>query len=156
MEMVRGKSPGESAIETRYLVMPDQVNHYGTAFGGVILSWIDMAAAMVAERHCEGEAVTVSIDKVSFLAPINIGDHVVLKAIVTYTGNTSLEIEVQVTKENPYSGEKVQATKAFLTFVALDSQKRPTKVPDLILETEAEKQRFQEAKLRVESRRKSC
>ena len=55
------KTPGESAIETRYLVMPDQVNHYGTTFGGVILSWIDMAAAMVAERHCEGEAVTVSI-----------------------------------------------------------------------------------------------
>jgi acyl-CoA hydrolase len=149
------KTPEESAIETRYLLMPDQANHYGTAFGGVILSWMDMAAAMVAERHCEGEAVTVSIDKVSFLAPINIGDHVVLKAAVTYTGNTSLEIEVLVTKENPYTGEKIQATKAFLTFVALDAQKRPTQVPGLSLETETEKRRYQEAKLRVEARKKT-
>ena len=95
------KTPRDSRMETRYLVMPHQANDIGIAFGGTIMSWIDMLAAMVAQKHCEGKVVTVSIDKISFLRPIRIGDHIVLRASVNYVGTTSLEVGVQVTGENP-------------------------------------------------------
>ena len=103
------KTPKESAIETRYIVMPDHANHYGTAFGGVIMSWIDLIAVMVAQRHCEREAVTLSVDRLTFISPIQIGDHVILRASVNYTGTSSMEIGVQVIKENPYKQERVRA-----------------------------------------------
>ncbi|WCL48976.1 acyl-CoA thioesterase [Leptospira sp. GIMC2001] len=143
------KSPEESSIETRYVVMPDHANHYGTAFGGVIMSWIDMVAAMVAQRHCGKEAVTISVDRLTFIHPINIGDHVILKASVNYTGNTSMEIGVQVLKENPYKPELVRTTTAYLTFVALDENKKPTKVPTIQPKTADEIRRFENAKLRI-------
>lgn len=147
------KTPKESMVETRYIVLPEHANHYGTAFGGVILSWIDLVAAMVAERHCQHEAVTVSIDRISFFAPIYIGDHVLIKASVNYTGNTSMEIGVVVIKENPKTGEKVKATKAYLTFVGLDKNKKPKTIPKVKPETEEEIRRFNNAKIRVQKRK---
>lgn len=147
------KRPEESAVETRYIVMPDQANAYGTVFGGVIMSWIDMVAGMVAQRHAEGVAVTASIDQLSFKAPIYVGDHVVLKAAVNYVGNTSMEIGVKVIKEDPVTGEQVQATIAYLTFVGLDVNQRPRVLPELDPKTEDEKRRYEEAKIRVNSRR---
>jgi acyl-CoA hydrolase len=152
---MKEKSPDFSKIETRYLVMPEHTNHYGTVFGGVILSWIDIAAAMVAERHCAHEAVTVSIDKVVFLSPIYIGDHVLLQARINYTGNTSMEIEVNVFKESPSTGLRIKTTSSFLTFVGLNKQKKPAKIPQLLLENDEDKKIFVEAKIRAE-RRKSC
>lgn len=148
------KSPSLSRIETRYIVMPENTNHYGTVFGGVIVSWIDIAAAMVAEKHCEHEAVTVSIDKVVFLSPIYIGDHVLLKANINYVGNTSMEIEVQVFKEPITNAEKINTTSAFLTFVGLDKNKKPVRIPGLKLETDEEKKRFKEAEQRALARKK--
>ncbi|MGD8401413.1 MAG: acyl-CoA thioesterase, partial [Bacillota bacterium] len=117
--MTIAKTPRESAVETRYLIMPDQVNAHGTVFGGLIMSWIDMVAAMAAQRHCNGVAVTASIDRISFKAPIYVGEHAVLRASVNYVGHTSLEVGVLVIKENPYTGEQIRATTAYLTFVAL-------------------------------------
>ncbi|HOQ24472.1 MAG TPA: acyl-CoA thioesterase [Bacillota bacterium] len=146
------KTPAESAVETRYIVMPDQVNAYGTVFGGVIMSWIDMVAGMVAQRHAEGVAVTASIDRISFKAPVYVGEHVILKAAVNYVGNTSMEVGVQVTKEDPMTGEQVRATTAYLTFVGLDANKCPRVIPGLKPQTEEEKQRYEEAKLRVAAR----
>lgn len=146
--MEKIKTPRESAVESRYLVMPDDANPFGTAFGGVIMSWIDMVAGMAAQRHCEMEAVTLSVDRLTFIVPIHVGDHVLLKASVNYTGNTSMEVGVQVTKENPYTGEQVRTTTAYLTFVALDKNKKPCAIPKLIPETEEEKRRFENAKLR--------
>lgn len=147
------KKPEESAVETRYIVMPDQANAYGTVFGGVIMSWIDMVAGMVAQRHAEGVAVTASIDKISFKAPVYVGDHVVLKAAVNYVGNTSMEIGVQVTKENPVTGDQIRTTTAYLTFVGLDAEGCPRIIPELLLESDQEKRRYEEAKIRVASRR---
>lgn len=147
------KHPKDSSVETRNIVMPEHTNHYGTVFGGVIMSWIDIAAAMAAERHCGHEAVTVSIDKISFRAPINIGDHVVLKAAVNYVGKTSMEIGVQVTKENPHTGEKWVTTTAYLTFVGVGKDKKPVKISDLIPETEDEIRRFKNAEIRVAARK---
>ena len=147
------RAPRESAIETRYILAPHQVNALGTAFGGVIMSWIDVVAAMVAQRHCKGSVVTASIDKISFKAPIYAGDHVILKASVNYVGNTSMEVGVRVLKENPTTGNQVPATTAYLTFVHLDERGTPKKVAGLAPETEAEKRRYDNAKFRVQARK---
>jgi len=153
MEKEKGKSPQKSAVETRYMVMPQQANPHGTAFGGAIAAWIDMVAAMAAQRHCRKEVVTAGIDSLIFKEPIRIGDQVALKACVNYTGRSSMEVGVQVTREDPYSGHRVVATTAHLTFVALDENKRPTPVPPISPETEAEKKRYENAKLRVKARK---
>jgi acyl-CoA hydrolase len=153
MNEIVTKTPQESQVVTRYIVMPDHANHYGTAFGGVIMSWIDLVAVMVAQRHCGKESVTASVDRLTFITPINVGDHVVLKASVNYAGNSSMEIGVQVSKENPYKDEVVRATTAYLTFVALDENKKPTRVPAILPVTEDEKRRYENAKLRIEAMR---
>src|SRR4030042_1295393 len=90
-EQQKGKSPQDSAVQTRYLVMPQQANPQGTAFGGAIVAWIDMVAAMAAQRHCGREVVTAGIDSIVFKEPIRIGDQVALKAAVNYVGRTSME-----------------------------------------------------------------
>jgi acyl-CoA hydrolase len=144
------KSPQDSAVETRHIVLPNDANHLGTAFGGAIMSWIDLIAAMAAQRHAGHEAVTASIDRINFISPIQIGDHVNLKAMVNYVGRTSMEVGVQVNKENPYTGETTRATTAYLSFVALDSNKRPCPVPPLQLTSDLEKRRFEEGRLRIE------
>ncbi len=150
----KGKSPSESAVETRYLIMPQQANPHGTAFGGAIVAWIDMVAAMAAQRHAGCEVVTAGIDSLAFKEPIRIGDHVTLKASVNYVSRSSMEVGVQVTKEDPYSGKKVLATTAFLTFVALDENKKPTAAPPIVPETQEEKRRYENAKHRVRARQK--
>ncbi len=149
----KGKSPRESAVESRYLIMPHQANPHGTAFGGVIVAWIDMVAAMTAQRHCGKEVVTAGIDSLVFKEPIRIGDHVVLKASVNYVSRSSMEVGVKVTREDPYSGEQVTATTAYLTFVALDENKRPTPAPPIVPETEQEIKRYENARLRVQARK---
>jgi acyl-CoA hydrolase len=151
--MMVAKTPRDSAVETRYLIMPDQVNAHGTVFGGLIMSWIDMVAAMTAQRHCGGVAVTASIDRISFKEPIYVGEHAVLKASVNYVGHTSLEVGVQVTKENPYTGEQVRATTAYLTFVYLGDDQKPRPAPPLRPETEVEIRRYRNAEMRVQSRK---
>jgi acyl-CoA hydrolase len=147
------KTPRDSAVEARYLVMPQHANDLGIAFGGTIMSWIDMVAAMVAQRHCGRKVVTVSIDRMSFLAPCHIGDHVLLRSAVNYVGHTSMEVGVQVLKECPYTGERVRATTAYLTFVALDEHERPTPIGPLCVETPDEVRRCDNARLRVAARR---
>ena len=149
----KGKTPSESAVETRYLVMPQQANPQGTAFGGAIVSWIDMVAAMAGQRHCGCEVVTAEIDTLVFRHPVHIGDHVVLRASVNYVSHSSMEVGVQVTRENPYTGEQIVATTAHLTLVALDENKKPTPVPPLLPQTPDEKRRYEKARLRVQARK---
>ena len=153
MKDEKGKSPSQSSVETRYLLMPHQANPYGTAFGGVIMAWIDMVAAMAAQRHCGKEVVTAGIDSLAFKEPIHIGDHVCLKASVNYVSRSSMEVGVRVIREEPYSGRQAIATTAHLTFVALDENKKPTPVPAILAETEQEKRRYENAKLRVQARK---
>jgi acyl-CoA hydrolase len=153
MNNQKAKTPAQSAVETRYVLMPDQANPYGTAFGGAIVAWIDMVASMAAQRHCGKEVVTASIDSLSFKEPIYIGEHVVLKASVNYVGRTSMEVGVQVSREDPYTGRSTVATTAHLTFVALDKDKKPTPVPAITVETEDEKRRYANAEMRVKNRK---
>ena len=153
MAKEKEKRPSDSAVETRYLLMPDEANPYGTAFGGVIVAWIDKVASMAAQRHCGKEVVTAGIDSLSFKEPARIGDHIVLKASVNYVGHTSMEVGVRVTKEDPYSGESILATTAYLTFVALGRDKKPSVVEPIVPETAEEKRRYENAKLRVKARK---
>ncbi len=153
MNNQKPKTPGQSAVETRYLLMPHQANPFGTAFGGGIFAWIDMVESMAARRHGGTEVVTVSIDSLSFREPVYIGDQVVLKACVNYVGRTSMEVGVQVIRENPDTGNQTIATTAHLTFVALDKDKKPIPVPPLTLQTDDEKRRYENAKLRVKNRK---
>jgi len=153
MDNQKAKAPAQSSVEARYVLMPDQANPYGTAFGGAIAAWIDMVASMAAQRHCGKEVVTASIDSLNFKEPIQIGEHVVLKASVNYVGRTSMEVGVQVSREDPYTGRTTVTTTAHLTFVALDKNKKPTQVPAIAPETEDEKRRYANAEMRVKNRK---
>jgi acyl-CoA hydrolase len=153
MEQMESKSPRQSAVEARYLLMPGHANPHGTAFGGTIMSWIDMVASMAAQRHCGKEVVTAGIDSLSFKEPIHIGDHVVLKACVNYAGSTSMEVGVQVSREDPFTSKRTIATSAHLTFVALDKNKKPASIPVIVPVTDDEKRRYENAKLRVHARK---
>ncbi len=147
------KSPAQSAVETRYLVMPHQANPFGTAFGGVIMSWIDMVASMAAQRHCGTEVVTASIDSLSFREAVSIGDHVVLLASVNYVGRSSMEVGVKVMREDPITHERTAATKAYLTFVSIDENHKPIAAPPMEPKTEDEQRRWNNAALRVKARK---
>ncbi len=147
------KTPADSAVETRYLVMPGHANAFGTAFGGAIISWIDMVAAMAAQKHCGREVVTAGIDSVAFESPIRIGDQVVLLACVNYVSRTSMEVGVKVISEHAATGKRITATRAFLTFVAVDENHRPVAAPLLTPVTDNEQRRWKNAALRVKSRK---
>ena len=149
----KAKRPAQTAVETRYLLMPNETNQYGTAFGGVIMSWIDMTAAMAAQKHCHSEVVTASIDSLSFREPIRIGEHVILRAMVNHAGRTSMEVGVQVLRENPITSKTSIATTAHLTFVAIDENQKPTPVPPIVAETDDEKRRYKNAEIRVQNRK---
>ena len=129
--------------------MPHHTNPQNTVFGGTVMSWIDIAAAMVAARHCGRPVVTAHISDIDFIAPIKMGYHVLIQASLNYVGRSSMIVGVKVTSENPYTGESRTTTKAYLTFVALDDLSRPVEVPELKVETEDEIRRFENAKKRV-------
>src|SRR5262245_49977770 len=112
----------------------------------------DTAAALAAIRHAEGLCVTVSVDEISFLEPVHVGDVVQLRASVNDVGTTSLECGVRVEAENPITGRTVHAATAYFVFVALDADGRPRAVPPLGVETEIERRRQRAAKLRRASR----
>jgi acyl-CoA hydrolase len=128
------------------IVMPTHTNGIGgVLFGGVLVQWIDVCAAVAAMRHCGGSAVTASIDRLDFLVPIHVGDIVVLLAQVNFAARTSMEVGCRVETENPRTGERRYTTKAYLTFVATDADGKPRPVPPLLPETEPEKRRHGEA-----------
>jgi acyl-CoA hydrolase len=145
----KSKSPSESSFSSRKLVMPDQINPNGTLFGGVLMSWIDKVAFMSAQRHAERPyVVTVNIEGISFTRPIRIGDHVILRSQVSYVGRTSMEIRVQVDREDGCTGVREAATEAHMTFVALNSSGVPVEVPRLKPATREEALLFAEVRLR--------
>lgn len=146
--MLQSKPASASEVIMTQLVLPIHTNSLDTIFGGTIMSWIDIAAAISAQRHCNREVVTASIDQLSFYAPVKKGWVVNLKSKVNFVSRTSMEVGVQVTAENPRTNEMFHTSSAYLTFVALDSHGKPTTVPELILETDVEKKRFEEGKVR--------
>ena len=137
------------------LVLPNDANTLGNVLGGMVLHWIDLAAAVVAHRHCRTEAVTASIDQVSFLAPIKVGQLAVITGRMTFAGRTSMEIRVDVQREDLLTGERVQTSTAYLTFVSIDKRGRPRTVPPLLPETEEERREARHAEARRAERLKA-
>ena len=134
------------------LVLWSHANALRTIFGGQIMSWIDIAAAVAAQRHSRRVVVTASVDALAFVAPVKVGNIVHIQAMVNYASRTSMEVGVRVESENPITGERTHTSSAYTTFVALDENGKPTPVPPVLPETPEEKRRFEAAKKRREAR----
>ncbi|HXF83962.1 MAG TPA: acyl-CoA thioesterase [Anaerolineales bacterium] len=143
-----------SRITISQLMHPEHANLLGNVHGGWIMKLVDEAGALACMRHAQKKVVTVAIDSMTFRQPIKIGDLVILNAEVTYTGRTSMEAEVQVIAENPISGERTHTNTAYLVYVALDDEGKPSPVPPLKAETEEEKRKMEQAKERQKRRLK--
>jgi len=152
LDMTAGKPARESRVEVTHLVMPGDANSLGSAFGGKVMQWTDLAAGMAAMRHARLPVATASIDRLSFLAPVRIGHMAILVAQVNAVFSTSMEVGVEVSTEDPMTGERRRTCHAFLTFVALGPDGKPTAAPPLEVETDEERRREREAHLRRESR----
>jgi acyl-CoA hydrolase len=134
------------------MVLPSDTNALQAAFGGSVMGWIDIAAAVAAQRHCRQTVVTASMDDLHFHAPIKVGWTANIAARVIATFNTSMEIGVTVHSENPLTGERRLTTSALLTFVALDKDGKKLPVPPLQVDTDAERKAVEEAKTRRHER----
>lgn len=141
--------------EITTFVMPHMQNVLGDLFGGHLAALVDQAAAVAAIRHAGGPAVTKSIDRLDFHHPIPVGALVTCYATVDYVGNSSMDITVRVISETVSTGERRETHTAHVVFVAIDSQRKPTRVPRLVPETDAERARYEEARQRHEARKQA-
>lgn len=128
----------KSKTEMTEMVLPNETNTLGRALGGAVLHWMDICAAIASMRFAGTQCVTASMDHVGFVSPIDLGEVAVIEAYVFGTGRTSIDVRVDVHAEDPTEGDSRLATTSFFTFVALDSDGRPTEVPELECPSEAE------------------
>ena len=142
----------QSQVTFADLAEPQSQNVAGTLFGGVILGFIDRAAAFCAMKHAGRPVVTKSMDEVEFNEPIYIGELVVAHASVNFTGTTSMEVGVKVMAQNPITGVERHTNSSYVTFVALDENGRPARVPPVLPETEEETRRNAEGRERRQDR----
>jgi acyl-CoA hydrolase len=149
---MEGKRSQDSRIVIIQQMTQQDANLAGNVHGGVVMKHIDSTAGIVAVRHASSNVVTASIDRLDFFSPVFIGDLLNLKANLNMVGRTSMEVGVRVEAENFLTGQVRHTASAYLTFVALGNDGRPVEVPPLILETEEEKRRHQEAVARREMR----
>jgi len=141
-----------SRVQMTQLVLPEHTNAIGTIFGGQVAAWIDICAAIAAQRFCRRQVVTVSIDSLRFLNPIQRGHIAIFQASVNAAWRTSMEIGVRVEGEDPMTGDRTHTASAYCTFVALDANGRPTTVPEAIVETAEDQRRQEQAELRRSER----
>ena len=149
---MEGKRIGESTIIMAQLMNPQDANPAGNVHGGVIMKLIDNAAGCAAVRHARSNVVTASIDRMDFHNPVFVGDLVTLSASLNFVGKTSMELGVRVEAENLITGKKRHTASAYLTFVALDGNGHPLLLSPLVVETDEEKRRNQEASNRRKAR----
>lgn len=148
MSSFEPRRPSDSIVEMTQLLLPGDANALGAAFGGSVMGWIDICAAVSAQRHARQQVVTASMDDLHFHAPIKIGFQVILRARVVAAFKSSMEVGVTVHAENPLTGERQLTTSALLTFVALDKDGHKLPVPPLRCESELEKRAAEEATVR--------
>lgn len=148
----KSKTSHASRVYLSQLMQPEHANHHGNVHGGWIMKLVDEAGALACMRHAQTRVVTVAVDSLVFREPIRIGDLVTFTAEVTYTGRTSMEAEVQVIAENPITGERTHTNTAYLVYVGLDDHDHPTTIPQLVIESEEDKARFEQAKIRQQRR----
>jgi acyl-CoA hydrolase len=150
--MAKDKCAADSCVLISRIMLPEDANPAGIVHGGVIMKEIDNAAGVAAVRHTRKICVTASIDRLDFHEPAFIGNLITVKASVNFTGNTSMEIGARVETEDLLSGVKTHLASAYLTFVALDENRRPTRVPPLKPSSPEDERRFREAMARREAR----
>jgi acyl-CoA hydrolase len=139
------------------MMLPSDANPKGNVFGGVILKHVDLVAGIVSKRHARNtNCVTASIDRMTFLKPVYIGNALILSARLNYVHRSSMEVEVTIEAENLDDGTRVRTGTAFVTTVALDRNGRPTEVPQLALKTADDGRRFREGEARMRSRLKEA
>ena len=146
------KKVADSMTEQQYLICPAHINHYGRLFGGHLLKWIDELAGIVAIRHCGGTVTTAAIDNLQFQAPAYTGDMIVLRGRVTYVGRTSMEIRVDTFRE-ALDGTRELINVAYMDMVSINCKGQPEEVPDLLLETDEQRQEYEAAKKRKQLRK---
>jgi len=149
---MEGKKISESKVIIAQVMNPESSNPAGNVHGGDIMKLIDTAGGVAATRHARAHVVTASIDRIDFHNPVYVGDFLILKASVNFVGKTSMEVGVRVEAENPITGNVRHTGSAYLTFVALDDNKRPIQLPPLILDTDEDKHRNEEAAQRRQMR----
>lgn len=149
---VSGKPVKESRVIVSQVMQPADANPAGNVHGGTIMKLIDNAGGVAAVRHCRGNAVTASVDRLDFHHPAFIGDLLILSASLNMTGKTSMEIGVRVEAENLLSGKRRHIASAYLTYVALDADLKPRAVMPVITETPEEERRNREARARRKAR----
>lgn len=152
-----GRRVADSATEMTQLVLPQHANVHGSLLGGTVMHWVDLAAAIVANRHSRRPVVTAAFDEMAFLAPVMVGQIALIHARMTLVDKSSMEIRVDVVSEDVLTGEHRKTGTAFVTFVALDPvTRRPSPVPPLILDTDHEKaehvRALERRRLRLERR----
>ena len=145
------RHPNESLVHMTELVLPQHTNTVGSAFGGAILSWIDIAGGICAGRHAGRTAVTVAVDDVHFITPVRLGDVLNITARITFVGRTSMEVWVDVARER-YDGNSEHANTAFVTFVAVNAAGEPQAVPPLLLDNDDDRRRHEEGRRRRDER----
>mgnify|MGYP001136910345 CR=1 FL=1 len=147
------KSPSESAVDHNvYKIFPNDLNSKYTVFGGLVMGLCDRTALIVAERHSGCTCVTAAVDSLNFLAPARSGETLVVKAAINRSWSSSMEIGVHVAAEDSHTGDARHVVSAYLTFVALDDDGKPTTVPPVEPQTDDEKRRYEEAGRRRELR----
>ncbi|UCD38658.1 MAG: acyl-CoA thioesterase [Fidelibacterota bacterium] len=146
------RSIADSQVVMNEMVLPNDANVLGNVLGGHVMHLMDMCAAMAAMRHCRKVVVTASVDHLSFVHPVKVGELMILKASVNYADRTSMEVGVRIEAEQPLTGERRHTSSAYLTFVALDDEGRPTPVPKVVPTTDEDKRRYEAAKTRREDR----
>ena len=138
----------DSYVIMHELILPNDTNNLDTVFGGKVMQYMDLCAAMSAYKFARTAVVTASVDRLDFLAPARVGDMLILKSSVNYSHNTSMEVGVHIDAENVKTGKRRHTASAYLTFVSLDSDGKPQKVDDIIPESSDEKRRYNEGKER--------
>lgn len=141
----------DSQVFTTELVLPNDTNQLGNLLGGRLMHWIDITAAIAAQRHASRVCVTASVDELNFHYPIKLGETVTLQASVNRAFRTSMEIGVVVTAQS-LGREPRRANNAYLTFVAIDENGKPVEIPPIVAETDEEQRRYADALARRELR----
>ena len=136
---MESKKAGESFIIMNELVLPNDTNTFGNLMGGRLMYWMDIAGGIAAGKHCNAPCMTASVDNLSFKNPIKLGNIVHIEAQVSRAFNTSMEIHMKVWGEDSLHQYRYESNEAYFTFVALDPNGKPRKVPGLLPETEEEK-----------------
>lgn len=145
---MNARPASESEIVLRQLMLPEHANPFGNVHGAWVFKLVDEAAGTAAMRHCRSRVVTKLVDQMTFDNPVHVGELLHVRARLTWTGRTSLEVAITVDAESPLSGVIRRTNTAFLIFVALDGDGKPTPVPQLVRETPEEHESWAGAEAR--------